>query len=80
MRHLIAAVLLLLLACGSDGPTDQENCHASYPDFCIPPPPPDKNCADFTQAKPFKVVHTVANPDPHQLDRDKDGLACESGE
>ncbi len=53
------------------------NCHASYPDFCIPPPPPDKDCADFSQ-KNFTVRHDVPSPDPHRLDGDKDGKACES--
>lgn len=55
----------------------QSNCHASYPDFCIPPPPPDKDCGDFSQ-KNFTVRHDVVNPDPHRLDGDKDGRACES--
>jgi micrococcal nuclease len=52
-------------------------CHASYPDFCIPPPPPDKNCSDFSQ-KNFTVRHDVPTPDPHRLDGNKDGKACES--
>jgi endonuclease YncB( thermonuclease family) len=53
------------------------SCHASYPDFCITPPPPDKDCGDFSQ-KNFRVLHSVANPDPHRLDGDQDGRACES--
>jgi micrococcal nuclease len=52
-------------------------CHASYPDFCIPPPPPDKDCSDFTQ-KNITVRHDVSNPDPHGLDGNKDGRGCES--
>ncbi len=52
------------------------SCHASYPDFCIPPPPPDKNCSDFTQ-KNITVRHDVPNPDPHGLDGNKDGKGCE---
>ena len=67
--------------CTGSSDTDETDatstCHASYPDFCIPPPPPDKDCGDFTQ-KNFRVDHTVANPDPHGLDGDKDGKACES--
>lgn len=51
----------------------QQNCHASYPDFCIPPPPPDLDCADITGRKPLRVV----GADPHRLDGDDDGLACE---
>jgi micrococcal nuclease len=58
-------------------PPPPAGCHASYPDFCIPPPPPDKNCSDFSQ-KNFTVRHDVPNPDPHRLDGNKDGKACES--
>lgn len=61
----------------ADPPPPPANCHPSYPDFCIPPPPPDKNCDDFTQ-KNFTVRHDVADPDPHRLDGNKDGRACEN--
>lgn len=60
----------------TDPPPPPSNCHPSYPDFCIPPPPPDKNCSDFTQ-KNFRVRHDVPDPDPHRLDGNKDGVACE---
>lgn len=49
------------------------SCDASYPDYCIPPPPPDLDCADIRGAKPFRV----RRPDPHHFDRDHDGWACE---
>lgn len=58
-------------------PPPPSNCSASYPDFCIPPPPPDKDCGDFSQ-KNFTVRWDVPNPDPHHLDGNKDGRACES--
>jgi len=48
-------------------------CDPSYPDFCIPPPPPDLNCGDIAQ-KNF----TVLQPDPHGFDGNKDGVGCES--
>ena len=51
----------------------QQNCHASYPDFCIPPPPPDLDCGDIG-AKNF----TVLSPDPHGFDGNSDGVGCES--
>ena len=51
------------------------NCHPSYPNNCIPPPPPDRNCGDPGVPNNVKVVP----PDPHQLDRDKDGVGCEGG-
>jgi micrococcal nuclease len=47
-------------------------CDNSYPDTCIPPPPPDLDCADIRK----KV--RVRPPDPHHLDGDRDGWGCES--
>lgn len=56
----------------------EQRCHPSYPDFCIPPPPPDLDCRDIAaNRKPFRVRHDVRNPDPHRFDRDRDGRACE---
>jgi len=49
------------------------SCDPSYPDFCIPPPPPDLDCKDIPQKK-----FTVLQPDPHRFDGDKDGIGCES--
>lgn len=54
-------------------PPPQQNCHPSYPDFCIPPPPPDLDCRDIGR-KRFRVLP----PDPHRLDADKDGIGCET--
>src|SRR3972149_1862182 len=39
-------------------------CDPSYPDFCIPPPPPDLDCKDIPQKK-----FTVLQPDPHRFRR-----------
>lgn len=50
-----------------------QNCDSSYPDFCIPPPPPDLDCGDIPQKR-----FTVLQPDPHRFDGDKDGIGCES--
>lgn len=49
------------------------DCDSSYPDVCIPSPPPDLDCTDISDKK-----FTVLPPDPHGLDRDGDGIACES--
>lgn len=49
------------------------HCDPSYPDFCIPSPPPDLDCPDISH-KNFKVVGS----DPHGFDRDGDGIGCES--
>lgn len=59
---------------GGDGGGGDGNCDkASYPGVCIPPHPPDLDCADvgFTS---FQVVP----PDPHGFDGDGDGVGCES--
>lgn len=53
--------------------TKQSNCDSSYPDFCIPPAPPNLNCPDISQ-KGFSVIGS----DSHGFDRDKDGVGCES--
>jgi micrococcal nuclease len=47
-------------------------CDPSYPTVCIPPPPPDLDCADVPY-RGFKVV----SPDPHHFDGDHDGIGCE---
>lgn len=49
------------------------SCDPSYPDVCIPPPPPDLDCKDI----PYKRFR-VLPPDPHRFDRDKNGIGCES--
>ena len=52
------------------------NCDfSSYPDFCVPPPPPNLNCDDV-EGQDFKVFP----PDSHGFDRDKDGEGCETSE
>ncbi|MEX0640879.1 MAG: thermonuclease family protein [Nitrosopumilaceae archaeon] len=53
--------------------TKENSCDPSYPDFCIPPPPPDLDCKDIPQKR-----FTVLQPDPHGFDGDKDGIGCES--
>jgi hypothetical protein len=49
------------------------NCDPSYPDFCIPPPPPDLDCPDINGTD-----FTVQGADPHGFDADGDGVGCES--
>jgi endonuclease YncB( thermonuclease family) len=50
-------------------------CDPSYPGACVPPPPPDLDCADMRRLglAPVRVVGS----DPHRLDGDGDGLGCE---
>lgn len=54
-------------------PVATSACDPSYPTLCIPPNSPDLDCPDIG-AKNFPVL----SPDPHRLDRDKDGVGCES--
>jgi endonuclease YncB( thermonuclease family) len=53
------------------------NCAPSYPDVCIPPPPPDLDCGQISYRR-FRVIYTVPSPDPHRFDGDRDGIGCES--
>jgi micrococcal nuclease len=49
-------------------------CDPSYPTVCIPPPPPDLDCADI----PYRRFR-VRPPDPHHFDGGGDGIGCERG-
>ncbi len=51
-------------------------CDPAYPDFCIPPPPPDLSCDD--DILNGQQNFTVLAPDPHDFDTDGDGVGCES--
>lgn len=48
-------------------------CDPAYPTVCIPPPPPDLDCGDI----PYRNFQVLA-PDPHNFDREGDGLGCEN--
>ena len=68
-----AALAILALAPGHDAArAEPVRCHPSYPDVCIPPPPPDLDCPDLDECD-IRVVGS----DPHRLDRDHDGIGCE---
>jgi micrococcal nuclease len=54
-------------------PQPNASCDGSYPDVCIPPPPPDLDCADVSY-RSFRVV----GADPHRFDGDHDGIGCET--
>jgi len=61
----------------ADDPFEIFACDPSYPDFCIPPPPPDLDCTSPSIAphKNFRVLP----PDPHGFDGNRDGVGCEDG-
>lgn len=48
-------------------------CDAAYPGVCIPPPPPDLDCAQVRDRR-----FAVLAPDPHGFDSDHDGVGCET--
>ena len=54
-------------------PAPQGNCDASYPTVCIPPRPPDLDCGQISYRR-----FQVQGADPHDFDRDRDGVGCES--
>jgi hypothetical protein len=51
---------------------DGEDCDNSYPDECIPPPPPVLECSDIDEDD-----FEVRGSDPHGFDDDNDGMGCE---
>ncbi len=53
-------------------PASAAECDPNYLP-CIPPPPPDLNCDDIGFG-----VRVIGPEDPHGLDRDGDGVGCES--
>jgi PKD repeat protein len=55
-------------------PEEELVCDPSYPDLCIPPPPPDLGCDDISDSN-FEVLP----PDPHGFDGNNDGIGCETG-
>lgn len=65
-------------------PSDGNNCHPSYTNVCIPIGASDYDCAGGSGngpnyiSGPIYVNHNVSDPDPHRLDRDKDGVGCEN--
>ena len=55
-------------------PTPSGKCDPNYRP-CVPPPPPDLDCADI-RAMGIAPVRVVG-ADPHRLDGDDDGFGCE---
>jgi Staphylococcal nuclease homologue/Excalibur calcium-binding domain len=56
-------------------PTPSGKCDPNYAGGCVPPPPPDLDCADI-RALGIAPVRVVGS-DPHRLDGDNDGIGCE---
>ena len=53
--------------------TEVDNCDSNYSGVCLPKNSPDLDCRDI-RVKNF----IVTGYDHHRLDRDRDGIACES--
>jgi micrococcal nuclease len=62
----------LWMVCDEEDDEPVPSCDPSYPDLCIPPPPPDLDCDDVG-TRSFRVVGS----DPHGFDGDGDGVGCE---
>ncbi len=59
----------------------QQSCHPSYVGACIPPNVVDVDCPGGSGDGPSfaeSANFTVVGPDVYDLDRDNDGIACES--
>jgi len=54
-------------------PRAEGGCDASYPDLCLPSPPPDLDCRDVAERR-FRVE----GGDPHNFDGDGNGIGCEA--
>ena len=52
-------------------------CDPAYPDFCIPPRPPNLDCGSRLIAG--RTNFRVLPPDPHHFDADRDGRGCDAG-
>ena len=56
-------------------PAPSGKCDPNYSGGCVPPPPPDLDCADI-RALGIAPVRSIGS-DPHHLDGDHDGIGCE---
>ena len=56
-------------------PFANSNGDGSYPNVCIPTPPPDFDCGEI----PWRNITVIRerNADPHGFDGDNDGIGCE---
>ena len=70
-RPLDVARALLPLVVGGRPVSE---CDPAYPTVCLPPPPPDLDCPEVLPLVTFQALPA----DPHHLDADRDGIACES--
>jgi endonuclease YncB( thermonuclease family) len=60
----------------SSKPQPSGKCDPNYAGACVPPYPPDLDCADL-RALGLSLPVRVVGSDPHRLDGDGDGWGCE---
>jgi endonuclease YncB( thermonuclease family) len=60
----------------TETPPPSGKCDPNYAGGCVPLYPPDLDCADL-RALGIALPVRVVSSDPHRLDGDHDGLACE---
>lgn len=60
----------------STTPPPTGKCDPNYAGACVPPYPPDLDCADL-RALGLALPVRVVGSDPHRLDGDGDGYGCE---
>ncbi|WLR51734.1 excalibur calcium-binding domain-containing protein [Bacillus tianshenii] len=64
---------------GNDQPQDDDNNSTNNGNLKYDPQGPDRNCSDFlTQEEAQAFFEAAGSEDPHGLDRDGDGVVCES--
>jgi endonuclease YncB( thermonuclease family) len=57
-------------------PQTPRGCDSNYAGACVPPYPPDLDCAEL-RARELALPVRVVGTDPHRLDGDGDGFGCE---
>ena len=72
VAFVVTAIVLVIVRPGATR-SSGSNCDPSYPDVCIPSPPPDLNCSDI----PYRNFR-VLPPDPHHFDSNHNGIGCEA--
>ena len=72
VAFVVTAIVLVTVRPGATR-SSGSNCDPSYPDVCIPSPPPDLNCSDI----PYRNFR-VLPPDPHHFDGNHNGIGCEA--
>jgi hypothetical protein len=78
VADVAAAIKAAAKRLGNGGGDGGSNCSPAYPDFCIPPPPPDRNCDDVNGSnftvKPQTPTGSIATAMGSAVRADQIGL------